>query len=162
MHTITWLVLCSEAHAYIYDITQRKQEIWEEPIEAPLIKAFEFPEGEMKGAELVTDRAGHFSTQHTTRGKYVPHETPHENAVVHFAITLTHFLDAELAKKHFHQFVLCAEPHFYGLLKQHFSKQLALVMTRVIRKDYVPLDAPRLKHLINDLRQEVAKESFDL
>lgn len=155
MQKHVWLILCSEVQAQIYDLTPQKHELWEPPPDAPLIKTLDDPEGQLKDHDLVSDKPGRFRKQLTRQGEYVPHESPHDNVIYHFAILVAHFLEHELDQKHFDRFIVCAEPNFYGILKQHCSQHLQSAMIEAIQKDYLTLDAVALKSFIASLQREV-------
>lgn len=146
-----WLVAASSTTTKIYNITRRKK-TWDDDNKPTLIKTLSHPTSQLKNYELASDRPGNFRQKTLTQGKYMPQTDPHHKEMMKFAKEITQYLELEYSNKSFSELILCAEPHFYGLLNQHISKQLALSITKRVQKDYVTLDENKFLTVIDELR----------
>src|SRR4051812_19123986 len=114
--TTTWLTICNATKANIYNITRTK---FDGAGKNPLLKVLEHPAGRMKGVDLITDKPGAFKAGNFARGKFIPHTTPHEVQLDHFAKEIANFLENERANQHFQSLIICTDPHFQGILEKH-------------------------------------------
>lgn len=141
-----WLLICNATKACIYDITRGKKPI--------LLHTLLHPKGRMKDSELVNYQMGQFGPNGEGQGVHVPHTDPHETELQHFSQEIVAFLSKEQAKRSFEELILCAEPHFQGLLNKSLSEQLKKVVSSHILKDYLPLPDDDLEKAVEKIQQE--------
>ena len=133
-----WLILACTNQVFVFDISKHKKE-GDRHYKPPLVKEFLHPESKLKRTELVTDAGGYFSgTSGSNQGKYVPHCDPHVVELENFAKEIARFLEHERTQHHYDQLILCAEPHFHGILNQAISQHVKPLITHHVQKDYVP------------------------
>lgn len=140
----TWLTICNATKANIYDISKTKKKL-NGFSSSLLVKVLEHPEGRMKGIDLTTDKAGKYKARNFGRGKFSAQTTPHEGELEHFAKEIGVFLDNQHAKQHFQSLVVCADPHFQGVLEKHLSSKVKQSIHRYIPKNYLPLEGDKSK-----------------
>ena len=149
----TWLVIASSTNAFIYDISKPTVPKPGKP-HYQLLKELAHPESRSKASELVSDGPGHYKSSGSGKGAFVAHADPHENELNSFAKEIAHHLEAERTKNSYKQLVICAAPHFHGLLDQSLSKQTGLLVKKHIQKDYVPLSKEQLHEVIEKIYHE--------
>ena len=141
---ITWLVIANSSKAFVYDITQKEAPGTKKPHYHSVIE-LSHSASRLKTSDLVSD--GH--------GEPAPHSDAHENEFQNFAREIAHYLESERSKNSYKQLVLCAGPHFHGLLNQTLSKQTALMIKKHIEKDYIPLHTKELSEVIESICHEM-------
>ena len=141
----TWLVIASATTALIYDITkQKKQEAHFHPA---LLKELTHADSRLRTTDLVSDNPKGRMGQ----GSLAPHSDPQQNEFAHFAKELGHFLDKEFVKQHYKDIVICAAPHFHGLLNGNLSDKVKAAVKHHVQKDYIPLPKDKLNAVILDI-----------
>lgn len=141
-----WLLICNATRACIYDITKGKSH--------HLLHTLSHPKGRLKDSDLVNYQMGHFGPKGEGPGVHAPHTDPHETELIHFSEEIADFIDGEKSKNHFEQLIMCAEPHFQGLLNKSFSDQVKKVVSDHILKDYLPLPEAELKEMVEKIQKE--------
>lgn len=139
------LILANSTQAHIYEVTKDKHII---------IKELSHDQSRFKNQQLITDKPGRFQTSFEVQGKFIPTSNPHEAEHSHFAKTVANEVKKQASKKKYQDIALCAEPHFYGLLKESFSKSAPDLITKVIEKDYIPLPKLEQNAVIEDIIHE--------
>ena len=159
----TWLVIANDAKAYIYDLEHpTKPEIKDLPLifrdkhDIPLIKTFEHPEGRMLAHEFMSDKDGHLKSP-GTHGKFSEDSTPHEKEEERFAEEIAKYLEHARGTQSYQHLIICAAPHFYGLLKQRLHAHAAAMIQEHLLKDYVPLQKESLRKVIEGIEREYVK-----
>lgn len=156
----TWLVIANAVKAYIYKLEHQENAVKDLPVflrehhEAPLVKTFTHPEGRMHTQDLVSDKDGHYSTPGTSQGAYSEHTPEHQIQLVKFAEEIGHFLEHARTQHEYEHLIICAEPHFYGVLKKALPHHVEPLIAHHILKDYVPLQASGLKKVIEAIQEE--------
>ena len=145
---VTWLVIANSTQAFVYDITKNN-----EPGQPHfhLLTELSHPESRLKTSELTSDRPGHYQGSGSSRGAYSAHSDPHHNEIQAFAKEIAHYLDSAREKNSYKQLILCAGPHFHGLLNQALSSKTASLIKKHIEKDYVPLSEKKLHEVIEGI-----------
>lgn len=136
---ITWIVIANSAKALIYQVENHRHHF---------LKTLEHPESRLKISELVSDHPGHYQTGHGTRGQYESANTPHQLEQAHFAKELAHFLLQQHQAHQYDHLILCAAPHFHGLLNHEMDPAVEALILETVSKDYVPLASAELNELI--------------
>lgn len=137
---ITWLTICNATKANIYNISRTKLD----GANKNPLKVLKHPEGRMKGVDLITDKPGDYKARNFAGGgKFIPHTTPHEAELEHFAKEIASFLENERANQHFESLVICSDSHFQGILEKHLPAQLKQTVKYHIQKNYLPLEADK-------------------
>ena len=132
-------LVCDAARAFVYTSQSKNLK---------LIDELTHPESREKGSDLVSDRAGHFKTDHTARSAYESHQSPKDHEKEHFAEILAHYLEKGLQEKVFERCVIIAPPHFWGLLERHLSKHVSEAVHEVIQKDYTSFTQRELQEIL--------------
>lgn len=145
----TWLIIANSTEALIYNITPA------DPHKKHFdpLKELSHQESRLKSSELGNDENGRYQSQSAPKSAYEPSTTPHEKEIQHFAEELADYLDAERNQNHYKHLVLCAAPHFYGLLKAALTKQTAALVKQHIDKDYIPLSKAELHERVKEIYQ---------
>jgi protein required for attachment to host cells len=138
----TWLIIANATTAFIYDISK---DVHRETLHGGrkarhrLLIELNHEKSRLKTSELVDDDQGHYQSGGVSRGKYESHSDPHHQEHEFFAKEIAEYLESERLKNHYESLVLCAGPHFHGLLNKALSKPTAQRIQKHIEKDYVPL-----------------------
>lgn len=138
-----YILVCNASRASIYatNETRLKKNL-------QLIIELEHKESRKKRLDLVTDRSGHYQTEHKSRGAYKDHVDPKEYEAEQFAKQLTDQLEKYYYKQAFDKLVIITPPHFFGLLEKHFSQHIIQTISQVIQKDYTLSTAPDLRKIL--------------
>lgn len=144
-----WLIVCNSIKADIFDISKNK--LNGSP-KSRLLKEFEHPEGRMKGVDLVADGPGHYKARGRGRGKFTAQTTPHETELLQFAHQIAKFLEHERVNQHYQSLIVCAGPHFQGVLEKCLSSHVKQMVTKHIIKDYIPLEGNQLKKVVSNIQ----------
>jgi len=145
----TWLVIANSTDAYIYNITQTApNKSHHHPI-----KELSHQESRLRTSDLVSDSAGRQQSQSAPQSAYEANTNPHEKEIQHFAKEIAHYLDAERNQNHYKHLIICAAPHFHGLLNESMTKQTALLVKKHIEKDYIPLPKAELFEVVEKIYQ---------
>jgi protein required for attachment to host cells len=150
----TWLVIANSIKAYIYNLENSSGDIGELHPEIPLIKTFSHEEGRMHAQDLLSDKDGHYSTPGSARGAFSEHTPEHEIQLIKFSEEIAHFLEHARTQHEYQHLIICAEPHFYGVLKKHLPDHVQDLISHHILKDYVPLQAHNLQEVIEKIKKE--------
>lgn len=101
-----------------------------------LLKEFTHPESREKGADLVSDRAGHMQNVGNGHGSRQPASNPRQNELDRFALELAKELEKGRGSNSFDRLILVASSPFLGILKQRLGSQLHNLVSESIEKDY--------------------------
>jgi protein required for attachment to host cells len=148
---VTWLVIANSTSASIYDITKPEYPGAQHDSHYKLVTELSHEKSRLKTSELVDDKPGHYQGSGSSRGAYSSHTDAHENEIQFFAKDIAHYLETAREKNSFKQLILCAGPHFHGLLNHALSKQTALLVKKHIEKDYIPLSDKKLHDVIETI-----------
>lgn len=141
---ISYLILVCNASKAAFYLTDKKYPQKKLQCIAELID----PKSRLKGMDLVTDRPGHYQTNHLTRGAYEESITPQEREKDQFAKCIAEWLEKKYTNHVFDQLMIITPSHFLGLLEKHFSRAVSACLTHVIQKDYTQLSEPELRVLL--------------
>ena len=122
--------------------------------ECEVIKNFKHPDSRLSDQQLVSDRPGHYNTPDTSHGAYVPDSDPHALEQVIFAREIARFLDHERTTEKYQHLIICAEPHFYGLLKNEMGVHVSKMIKNHYLKDYAHLEKNELQDIIKNIQNE--------
>lgn len=147
----TWMVICNTSKAWIYDITPPPPAKSAPDIKVTprLREELSHPESKLKPSELVSDEPGLFS-----HGRFGPSTNAKEVEFNKFAKQLAGTLEHHRKTNSYHSLIICAEPNFQGLLKQHLSKETKNCIKKFVQKDYVPFPKNELDEIIEELAHE--------
>lgn len=127
-----WLVITNTSACRIFEYQKKEKKL-------SLIRELFHPESKLKGMDLMTDGPGHYKTDGSGRGSYMPHEEPKEIEIEQFAREIAHVLDHGKATNQFQDLILVIPPHMNGLIHQHLDHQLKNCVLNNIVKDYTHL-----------------------
>ena len=150
----TWLIICNATKACIFDITKVKT-LQPETSFPELIETLIHPKGRMKGVDLVSDKPGHYGTQNGAGGKFISKAHPHEGELTAFAEEISKYLTHTQQENAYQKLIICAEPHFHGVLEKHLSHQVAKLVQEYIQKDYIPLPKNDLRAVIQEIQNRL-------
>jgi protein required for attachment to host cells len=119
--------------------------------ELTFVKEFEHKESREKNLELVADRSGDLQTDRQGRSSYEK-EDPKEIEAEKFAHELLGVIKTGQNQQEFTRLILCASPHFYGLLHKRINMTDGDFVH--IPKDYTKLTQ---KELAEQLRKIIFK-----
>lgn len=142
---VTWLVLANTTKAQVYSVNHK---------EFTLLETLEHPESRLKSRDLVSDRAGRYRTDRASRGAFEPSTDAHEEVHHKFAKEVADLLENRRLQNQYQHIILCAEPHFYGLLNNVMSEQVRDSIIRAIEKDYIPFPKEKIDSTIKNILEE--------
>lgn len=125
-----WILVANASEAYLYGSDNIRTK------DIQLLKELTHPESREKGRDLISDRPGHYQTDHMTRSAYEKSDPKEVEAEV-FARNLATELKVGLDSHNYEQLVIIASPHFYGLINKHIG--FSLDKFTHIPKDYTKL-----------------------
>lgn len=143
----TWILVASASKAYLHETNNLRTK----PLIA--INTFSHPESKEKNRNLVTDRPGHYSTNHAAKGAYEKeHPKAHEAEI--FACELAKMLDKAKADNKFDQLIIVALSHFQGILTKHLHLKNDAVTH--IDKNFVDLTKEELTERLQKMQASFA------
>jgi len=148
----TWLLIANTNSALIYDISSHEHL---PKLKDHLVKAFDFPEGKLKSSELGNDEPGRYHTMGAPGSAYSPDTNPHQVELERFSRLIGDYLLAENLAHHYEQLIVCAEPHFLGILDTHFPKHVKDSVKIKINKDYIPMIHNSFNEFVERLRENL-------
>lgn len=149
----TWLIVTNATRAFIYDITPVNVEHKKKYC---LIKKLFHDAGRAKNQELVSDKSGAFKGSSDSIGNFSSSTQAHEIELKKFAREITDFLEHAYQARFYQNLIICAEPHFYGVLGNTFSETIKKIIYCHIPKDYVPLPAHELDDVVKEIQRDYA------
>lgn len=134
----TWLLVANGSEARLYETEFR-------PKELVLLQEFNHPESREKGAELASDKAGHYQgdamgTSGSTKGSFSEPTDPKEYEMERFAGELVKALDAGRSSNSFQHLFIASSPKFHGLLNKKMNGHLSKLVDKHINKDLTSLN----------------------
>lgn len=140
----TWLVIANAIEAGIYAIQGKTHS---------LVKSLTHPEGRLKSIEIAGDKAGSYHAGSGPRSHFEAPNSPHEEEHKLFAKEVAHFLEEHRQQHQYHDLIVCAEPHFHGLLNHAFTDSTRSLISQSIQKDYIPLPKEKMTSIIEEIIQ---------
>ncbi|OGT31008.1 MAG: hypothetical protein A3E87_06235 [Gammaproteobacteria bacterium RIFCSPHIGHO2_12_FULL_35_23] len=150
---LTWLLIANATKAYLFDITKSKQHT--ETVSPTLLETLVHPQGRAKGIELQTDKSGHYSTPSGSGGKFIEKTTPHDIELEIFAHEIINYLTHTDRAKSYQALIICAEPHFLGILTKELPDSIKKLIIKTIGKDYIPLPKDELITTIKEIQHQI-------
>jgi protein required for attachment to host cells len=139
----TWMLVANASKADLYSFDNLCDD------NLQLIKTFSHPESREKGSDLISDRPGHYQTDHSARSAYEKND-PKEIEAEKFAIELCKGLELDRTQNDYEKLIIVSSPRFYGLIQKHLSKHVPEVTH--IPKDYTKCTIEELtKHIHEQL-----------
>jgi len=138
------LVITNNVQAKIYQVTGHSYTLTQE---------INHPRGRLKTSQLGNDKPGHYKTCHSSHGEFSSSDS-HEEEHIYFAKIVADFMMKATNENHNQRIILCAAPHFYGLINQHLPQSTKNLTLKVIGKDYIPLPEPKLNAVIKSIINE--------
>jgi protein required for attachment to host cells len=148
----TWIMLANETKAYIYSVNKDNIE---------LIDTLKHADSRLQDHQMVSDRSGSYNTSAVGgTGHFQPETDQHTVEQQTFARQIGAHLAKANSMHNYHDLVICAEPHFYGMIKKELTSNVWNSVTHHILKDYIPLSENKikdiLKHLVSTRFEEAA------
>lgn len=152
----TWILIVNATRALIYQAYENPEE--KNHKEYKLIKTLTHEKSRLKSHDLASDKLGRYNApMGTSRGKYMPDLDPHEKEHRIFAKEVATFTDTHLEQHDYTALIVCAAPHFHGLLNQEFSHHVRNKITYELQKDYVPLPQEELNEVVEKIVKDHVK-----
>lgn len=142
---MTWLVLANTNTCRIYEYDKKEKSL-------NLIHELIHEASKLKGIDLETDRPGHYKTDGSARGSYVPNETPQEIEIEYFARNVVETLDKGRKTNQFQNLITVMPPHMNGLIHKNIHESLKKCIEHNIVKDYMHL---KNNEIINTLKKDI-------
>jgi protein required for attachment to host cells len=125
------ILVANASEAHIYEAKNiRSKDLTE-------IKTLTHPESREKGLDLISDRPGHYQTNHSARSAY-ERKSPKETQAEYFAIQLCDELNLDRMHNIYEKLIIIAPPKFYGRMQKHLNKH-------VIEFIHIPKDYTKCK-----------------
>jgi len=125
----TWIMVANSSIGQLYGIESLHNN------DIVLLKEYFHPQSRQKGLDILTDKPGHFSTDHKARGTYEKAD-PKEIESDAFSRELANVINLGHNNHKFEKLILVTAPHFYGLINKHLALNFEAVH---IPKDYTKL-----------------------
>ncbi len=137
----TWLLIANGSEARLFETEFR-------PKTLNLLQEIQHPESREKGAELASDKSGHYqgdaSTSGSTQGSFNEPTDPKEYEMERFAGELVQVLETGRNANSFEHLIVASSPKFHGLLNKKMNGQLSKLVDKHINKDYTALNEKEL------------------
>lgn len=128
----TWLLVANGSEARLFETEFR-------PKELHLLQEFSHPESREKGAELSSDKSGHYQgdagTGASTQGAFNESSDPKEYEMERFAGMLMKQLEAGRNANSFQHLIVASSPKFHGLLNKKMNSHISRLVDKHINKD---------------------------
>ena len=145
MKSVYWLVLASSTQSYIYEV---------EKLDYKLVKSLSHTDSRLKNVDLDSDGEGKYRSDTSGQGQYQAHTTSHEMQHKRFAQEIAAYLDKGRVDHQYQSLIICAEPHFYGLIESSIPKTVHTLIKKAIQKDYIPLSESERNNVIKGIIQD--------
>jgi protein required for attachment to host cells len=139
----TWVLVADAASARLYQ-SSRRPDGW------TLVRELEHPQSRTRPSAVGADRPGRVK-QSTGSRAAMEQPTPRKKVEAdRFARELAHELEVGVDQGVCERLILVAPPSFIGFLRDKLAPRVQARVTRVLEKDYVHLDAPKLKERLEE------------
>ncbi|MEN8170155.1 MAG: host attachment protein [Pseudomonadota bacterium] len=143
----TWLLIANGSEARLFETEFR-------PKTLTLIQEIKHPESREKGAELASDKSGHYQgdakgTGGSTQGSFSEATDPKEYEMERFAGELVKTLEAGRNANSFQHLIVASSPKFHGLLNKKMNGHISKLVEKHINKDLTSLKEAELLGRIN-------------
>lgn len=135
-----WIIVANASAANIYETEHLKKGNYH------LVETFQHPESREKGADLVSDRSGHFQTNTTARSAY-ENADPKKVEAERFICDMAHHVKHESDRNKFDELYLVMPAHIHGFFMKHFTSKFSNIQH--ISKDYTKHSVDELVKLIS-------------
>lgn len=142
----TLIIAANASVAKIFSINLRGE------AELKVIDKLAHPESRAKGRQLYSDRSGDFHPAEATMGIHAAHSNPKEDEWNKFAKQVADYIDKH--QQQYKNIIICASPHFEGLLNKNIEKLIEKKIIKRITKDYTHLNS---QELIDIIRESIKK-----
>lgn len=137
----TWLLVANGSEARLFETEFR-------PKTLNLLQEITHPESREKGAELASDKSGHFqgdaSTGGSTQGSFSEPIDPKEYEMERFAGELVKVLETGRNTNRFQHLIVASSPKFHGLLNKKMNGHISKLVDKHINKDFTSLKEKEL------------------
>jgi len=144
MDKIIWLVIANAAQAKIFRVHKHQHSF---------VETLAHPESRLKSGEIASDRPGSYQKDNSPEGQYEAPTNPHDHEKTVFAREIKDYLEKARGANDFEALVLCAEPHFAGLLNEMLTPQTKALLAKTIHKDYIPLPKDKFDAVVKEIAQ---------
>lgn len=139
----TWVMLANETIAYIYSVNKDNIQ---------LVKTLRHADSRLQDREMLSDRSGSYNTSSAGgTGKFSPATDQHTVEQQIFAREIGKFLAKAYSTHQYKDLVLCAEPHYYGMIKKELNSNVWSSVIQSILHDYIPLPKNKIQEILRNL-----------
>lgn len=125
----TWIVAVNRSEARVFEYNNKQDS------EVEFVMKIDNPRGRLKDREINADKPGVFSSLMGHGTRLTQPQLPKERVAQEFSIQVTEALEAALKQHQFDDLIVIAEPHFLGMLRNLFSRELKQCISREEAKD---------------------------
>lgn len=141
---MNWVVVANSNLCRIYHYDKSIEQI-------VLVKEVNHPVNKLKTREYFTsDKPGHYKTDSSAHGAYVPHTDPKEAEIDKFSREIAQELNQGRNTKAYSQLILITPPHITGLLSHHLDKHVKALIKKEIQKDILQYSQHELIAFLKD------------
>ncbi len=145
IETSTWILVANGSEARLFKSEHLGHDL-------NLIKKFEHPESREKGADLVTDRPGHYQARGGEgQGSFVEQTSPKEVETDRFAQELAEALETGRTHNDYDRLIVICPGQFHGLLKHHVNEHIRNQVVAYVEKDYTKMLEKELNQILDEL-----------
>lgn len=140
-----WVLVGENSRAIIYSMASRKAELEE-------IQCYTQPGARLHERQLTSDLPGRVVDSDAGRHSLESRASKKETQALDFAKTVCAALDKGCLENQYEQLVLCASPHFLGLIRQHLKAATNDLVIAAIDKNLVKTSVGNVqRHVIEAL-----------
>ena len=137
----TWLLIANGSEARLFETELR-------PKTLNLLQEITHPESREKGAELASDKSGHYqgdaANGGSTQGSFSEPTDPKEYEMERFAGELVKALEAGRTANSYQHLIVVSSPKFHGLLNKQMNGHISKLVVNHINKDYTSCNEKEL------------------
>lgn len=137
----TWILVANGSEARLFESEFR-------PKSLTLLQEIKHPESREKGAELASDKSGHYqgdaANGGSTQGSFSEPTDPKEYEMERFAAELVKELEAGRTANSYQHLIVASSPKFHGLLNKHMNGHISKLIEKHINKDFTSLKEKEL------------------
>ncbi|MCX7121426.1 MAG: host attachment protein [Gammaproteobacteria bacterium] len=138
---MTWVLLLNSNECRVFSFSKKNHQL-------DLLEEIHHPENKGKNKDIVSDRPGHYSNDHSGGGSYAPHTDPKEVKIDQFVLEVCHFLDEARTHQKYQELIVIADSKMHGHLTKHLNKNVEKLIIQHIQKDVVFLKPHELLALL--------------
>ena len=145
-----WIMVANSNDCRIYEYDQNHKHL-------SLVEEISHPENKLKVHDWTNDHPGHYQSQGTHRGSYVPENSPVDWSIDDFAREMAQRLDKGRNQHEYDDVTLLLPAKMEGLLGKHLNKHTKELIKLVVQKNLIFLSEHELNVYLNKLFTKTRK-----